>query len=231
MSRKSIILWTIAAVILIPFFAMWIWKEVTTGDEDYVEKKIAENQPGAKDDGKTSKSAAAQTPTMQTPTPPVQQKTPTPPIEEKKPEEPPKEEEKKDETADWKKFRSEKNKYEFKYPKDTTVNGDEDLMALEKEKKIWRIRIYENKKKTDLEIWYNGYFTEKERLNCASGSSSLKIGTYDTKFYDPKTEPNICKTDGHWAISPDKSKVVKVSVGEETVENINKILATFKFDE
>lgn len=136
----------------------------------------------------------------------------------------------KDETADWKTYSNSTDNFEFKYPTDTSVSDSGDFITVSKDNKPWKIRIYNNKKKDNLETWYNNYFDEKERLNCTFSDSGVKVGSYETKYVNPNSGDTACAEDGYYALSSDKTKVVRVKIGKETVENVNKILETFKFD-
>jgi len=140
------------------------------------------------------------------------------------------EEKPKDETADWETFKDEKNNFEFKHPTDLTVISSGDIITLSKEATSWKIRLYANKKNLDLSSWYTAYFSEKERQNCVLSDSSVKVGSYETKYANPNTDPTKCERDGYFATGGDKKIVLKINLDKETVENANKILATFKFD-
>lgn len=139
------------------------------------------------------------------------------------------EEKPKDETANWETFKDEENNFEFKHPVDIRVISNGDVITLSKDAVTWKIRIYENKKNLDLSSWYTAYFSEKERKNCVLSDSSVKVGSYETKYANPNSDPTKCERDGYFATGSDKKTVLKISLDKETVENANKILATFKF--
>ena len=139
------------------------------------------------------------------------------------------EEKPKDETADWETFKDEKNNFEFKHPTDLSVVLSGDIITLSKDAVTWKIRVYENKKNLELSSWYTAYFSEKERKNCVLSDSSVKVGSYETKYANPNSDPTKCERDGYFATSSDKKIVLKISLDKETVENANKILATLKF--
>jgi hypothetical protein len=139
------------------------------------------------------------------------------------------EENPKDEATDWETFKDEENNFEFKHPVDIRVISNGDIITLSKDAVTWKIRIYENKKNLILSSWYTDYFSEKERKNCVLSDSSVKVGSYETKYANPNSDPTKCERDGYFATSSDKKTVLKISLDKETVENANKILATFKF--
>jgi len=134
-----------------------------------------------------------------------------------------------DDTADWKTYADEKNRFEFKYSDSTTVVPNGDLIRVSQSDKTWKFRVYSNKDKTDLQAWYNAEFSEKERTNCTLTDSTLKVGSYETKYVNPNSGATACGKAGYFSLGTDKKNVIRVELGEETVENVNKILATFKF--
>ncbi len=135
-----------------------------------------------------------------------------------------------DETADWKTYRDDKNKFEFKYPTDGQVVPAVDLLRVSQNGKTWKLRAYDNKNKLDLQAWYGSEFSEKERKNCTLSDSTLKVGSYDAKYVNPNSGETACDKSGYFSISSGKEKIVRIEAGDETVDNINKILKTFKFD-
>jgi hypothetical protein len=135
----------------------------------------------------------------------------------------------KDETADWKIYSDSKNKFELKYPETVSVVPSGDLIRVSQNNKTWKFRFFSNKGKADLQVWYDKAFSEKERKNCVFSESILKVGSYETKYVNPNSGETECGKAGYFAISSDKESLVRAEIGEETVENVNKILATFKF--
>jgi hypothetical protein len=139
-------------------------------------------------------------------------------------------EESKDETADWEVYADEKKKFEFKYPPNASVTPSGDLIRISQERKIWKMRLFFNKDKSDLATWYNEEFSDKERKNCTlSESATLKVGSYETKYANPNSGDSECTKAGYFSVSSDKKYVIRLELGSETVENANKILKTFKF--
>ncbi|MFA5961078.1 MAG: hypothetical protein WC848_00125 [Parcubacteria group bacterium] len=136
-----------------------------------------------------------------------------------------------DDMADWKVYEEAENIFEFKYPADAQVVPSGDLIRVSQNDKTWKFRVFDNKDKTDLQAWYNAEFSEKERTNCTMTDSTLKVASYEMKYVNPNSGTIACGKAGYFAISTDKKNVLRVELGEETVENANKILATFKFEE
>jgi hypothetical protein len=139
-------------------------------------------------------------------------------------------EESKDETTDWQTYAEGNNKFEFKYPTDASVTPSGSLIRVSQKEKTWKMRLFSNKDKSDLSTWYTEEFSEKERKNCTlSDSGTLKVGSYETKYVNPNSGDLECTKAGYFSISSDKKSVIRLEIGDETVENVNKILATFKF--
>jgi hypothetical protein len=136
-----------------------------------------------------------------------------------------------DHTADWKVFKAEKNIFEFKYPADAQVSYNDDIVRVTQGGNTWKMKNYANAEKVDLQTWYNAEYSEKERTNCTLGYSTLKVASYEIKYVYSESGALKCGKAGYFAISTDKKNVLRVELGEETAENANKILATFKFEE
>ncbi len=134
-----------------------------------------------------------------------------------------------EETANWKTYIDEKNKFEFKYPDDASVVFNGELIRVSQNNKTWKFRRYANKEKVDLQSWYDEVFSEKERKNCTLTIATLVVGSYETKYANPGSGETACGKSGSFSISANKENVIRVEVGAETVENVNKILKTFKF--
>ncbi|MCX6761352.1 MAG: hypothetical protein NTY33_00685 [Candidatus Moranbacteria bacterium] len=135
-----------------------------------------------------------------------------------------------DETADWKTYADEKNQFEFKYPTDAQVVCGGDLYRVSQNFKTWKFRIFSNKAKADLQTWYNAEFSEKERKNCTlTDSVTLKVGSYETKYANPNSGLTACDKAGYFSTGDSKELVIRAEIGEETIENVTKILKTFKF--
>ncbi len=135
----------------------------------------------------------------------------------------------KDGTEDWKTYIDEKNKFEFKYPSDAQVVYGGGLVRVSQNNKTWKFRAYSDEDKLDLQSWYNKEFSEKERKNCTLTESTLKVGSYETKYVNPNSSQTECEKAGYYSISSTKERVIRVELGDETMDNVNKILKTFIF--
>ena len=137
----------------------------------------------------------------------------------------------KDDTADWKTYKDDKNSFEFKYPSDVSVSTDGDMIKVAQKDAFWRMRLYDDTTGLDLQGWYLDYFSEKERRNCTlSDTSTIKVGTYETKYANPNFGNALCVRDGYFSIDESKKTVVRIFPDKETTDNINKILATVKLN-
>lgn len=136
-----------------------------------------------------------------------------------------------EDTANWKSYQAEKNIFEFKYPPDAQVTFNGDIVRVTQNGNTWKMKNYANAEKVDLQTWYNAEYSEKERTNCTLGDSTLKVASYEIKYVNSESGGLKCGKAGYFAISTDKKNVLRVELGEETVENANKILATFTFTE
>jgi hypothetical protein len=134
-----------------------------------------------------------------------------------------------DETTNWKVYKDEKNKFEFKYPSEATVSSNGDGITISRGDIAWKIRVYKDDKNLDLQSWYIDYFSEKERKNCVLSSSTLKVANYETEYVNPNSGLLVCERDGYFSIDGNRKTVLKINLDKESVENVNKILATFKF--
>ena len=75
------------------------------------------------------------------------------------------------------------------------------------------------------------HFNIDDITKCSFTDGIIKVGAYTSNLVKPSSDSNKCDGDGNYAINTDKSKVVKIELGKETAENVNKILASFKFEE
>jgi hypothetical protein len=195
------------------------WRMFTRGNDEAFEKIKKETVSGlAKQDtvAVASPSVNAPTETLNTKQDLSQAET-SPPAEE--------------ETAGWKTYVDEKNKFEFKYPDGAEVMFNGELIRVSQNNKKWKFRRYANKEKVDLQAWYEKVFSENERKNCTLTTATLTVGSYDTKYVNPNSGETLCEKAGSFSISTNKESVIRVETGDEDIENVNKILKTFKFKE
>jgi len=129
------------------------------------------------------------------------------------------------------KFESSNLKISFEYPKDIAVEEEPSFVTLTKENTSWKIRLYENKNKKDFNSWYLNHFDIKDSTKCTFTDATVKVGSYESKLVKPSSDSNKCKGDGNFAMSSDKARIIKIELGNEVTENVNKILTSFKFVE
>lgn len=130
-----------------------------------------------------------------------------------------------------KKFESSTLNASFDYPKDAVVSEGANLITIAKNSISWKIKFYDNKNKKDFQTWYADHFNIKTATDCSFTDATIKIGSYTSNLVKASSDSVKCDGDGNYAINTDKSKVVKIETGKETADNINKILASFKFEE
>jgi hypothetical protein len=136
-----------------------------------------------------------------------------------------------DNTADWKAYKDTNNNFEFKYPSDASVSSDGNIIKVTQGDVFWRMRFYGDASGLDLQNWYLNYFSDKERRNCTlSDTTTIKVGTYETKYANPNFGNALCLRDGYFSIDESKKNIVRIFPDKETTDNMNKVLATFKFD-
>jgi hypothetical protein len=136
-----------------------------------------------------------------------------------------------EEKSETSKFESTKLKVSFDMPKEASVSESTNLITITNNNVPWSIKFYDNSKKKDFQAWYTDHFNIKDVAKCSFSDGTIKVGTYESKLVKPAAEAGKCNGDGNYATNGDKSKIVKVELGKETVENVNKILTSFKFTE
>lgn len=126
-------------------------------------------------------------------------------------------------------FTSSKFNVSFDYTDNLKITEGDNVIVIARNDVSWKIKFYTNSKKNTLETWYKGHFDEKTNANCSFEGATIKVGSYDSTLVKAGSGDGKCENGGNFAVSTDKSKVVKVDVGDETQENINNVLASFKF--
>jgi len=91
--------------------------------------------------------------------------------------------------------------------------------------------IYENNNKYDLKTWFDNYFDKLANKDCQELVSNISIGVYRSKLFSAPSMEDDCLDGGYYAISNDKSKVIKAMLGQDPGQNFTEILAAFKFTE
>ena len=242
MTRNKSLFLVIIFFLIVIVFSNIFWRMSTQGDNEDFDKikqakeknlvqKSATTSPTSNSANAKANVADTSTPPATPPATPLTNKSPNTEISEEGNDVPidPTSRMSAEETLDWKVYTNEK--FEFKYPLSAQVVLNGDLMRVSQDEKTWKFRIFSNQDKEDLQTWYNTEFSEKDRVNCVFSESTLKVAIYETKYVNPKMGEASCDKAGYFAISSDKKWIIRVELGEETLANVNKILATFKFKE
>lgn len=132
-------------------------------------------------------------------------------------------------TEDINKFESTDLKASFEYPKDVTVSESDNFITVSKGDASWKMRFYDNKNKKEFNEWYLDHYEIKNSANCTFTDAIIKVGSHESKLVKSSSESNRCDGNGNFAISSNKSRIIKIEIGKETAENVNKILTSFKF--
>lgn len=226
--NRSIFLVGIFFLIVI-FFGIVFWRMFSRSDDDNFEKIKKEAKNNLAKNSMTSTGVSAQTASRDSGDSKKEVLSNSTPVADVAQE--PQEKKTEDEKASWEVFLDEKSRFEFRYPAEVKVVPSGDLFRILQEGKTWKFRIYANKNRSDLGSWYAEEFSEKERKNCTLTDSTLKVSSYEMKYANPNSGETKCAKAGHFSISTDKKMVMRIELGEETIENANEILATFKFKE
>lgn len=239
MTRNKSIFLVIVFFVIALIFGNFFWWLFSSGRDDEFEKIKKETELNL-----AKKSATTATPDATAPATPSAQEVaqgapadaqnqapenPQPPSEATEKLIDPTSRKTEEDSEDWQVYADEKGKFEFKYPTDAEVSFNGDLIRVTQKEKTWKLKLYSNNDKLDLQAWYDAEFSAKERLNCTLSDSTLKVASYEIKYVNPNSDLTVCEKAGYYAISTDKKSVIRIQLGEETVENANKILATFKF--
>jgi len=230
MGKKGRLIFGILILVLVPAFAFVIWKETENDGENYLEKELNKKTlPSIF----PAQNAAAQ-PKVQNKIEPQNIPNPAPPENptETKNEETPKKEADpaKNNSEDVNNYKNDNLGISFDYSKEYAVAFDGNkTITISKGNVSWKIRFYDNKNKEDIQVWFGNKFDKGDNLDCSFADPEIKAGAYEGKLVKPVTDAGKCADAGNYAINSDKNKVIKISEGKETKENINKILESFKF--
>jgi hypothetical protein len=125
---------------------------------------------------------------------------------------------------------------ELKYPEAYTVTESGNIINFSKGSVEWKIKIYDNKNKKDVQGWFADYFDTDKNNACTFSDSDIKVTTFESKKNalnsSGTTSDSKCEDVGVFATNPEKTKIVRIiaSKADAEKEMINKILATFKFN-
>jgi hypothetical protein len=127
-------------------------------------------------------------------------------------------------------YKNEKEGISFDYAKEYKIEENNGQIVAKKSDAMWRMKIYDNKDKKEIQGWFDGYFSGKDNEDCVlSDPSALKIGTLATKLSKAGTDSGKCEGVGYYALNSDKTKTVRVRLDKADEAEANKILSTFKF--
>lgn len=240
MGNKGRLIFGILIIVLVPVFAYGIWKEVennsASGLEKGLNKKIAQSALPGQGTMPSNKQAMANPAPANPQNKPMTPESPKVAAAENTAEnntaELPKNEENSADTNN-----KDKNNYEnkdlgisFDYPKDYAValEGNR-IVTISKGDISWKIRLYDNKNKEDIQAWYGNKFNKEDNLDCNFSEPVIKAGTCEGKLVKSGIDKGKCADAGNYSINSDKTKVIRIYENNETSENINKVLEGFKF--
>lgn len=257
MSRNKSLLLVIAFCLLAVFSGSFFWQQFGRSDDDTFDKLKEEAKANL---AKSEAAAAAATKTEAGQIPPVPSAPPSPavagqatnnspsgmepgaetaaptpasdPAIDTTSEKSPITDKKENDTdkADWKTF--EGDGFQFQYPPEAVVSNSGGLIRVTQNGATWKMRKFSDDDKTSLQTWYEAEFSVDERQNCTMAEqSTLKVGTYETKYVSPGTSDLECGKAGYFTVSSDSRYVLRIELGEAAADDANKILGTLKFGE
>jgi hypothetical protein len=215
--------------IVIMLFFIWMWYSFFKNNEPDFKKDFEKNFLPT--NSVASSSAQTNSATSQTPKTTPQVASASPSQNNQSPQLPDSKLETEEKKEENKKFESKNLGFSLEYPEGVVVAEAGDTVTVTKDSLSWKIKIYDNKNKKDFQAWYTDHFNIKDAVKCSFIEGTVKVGSYESKQVKAANENDKCEGDGNFAINADKSKVVKVELGKETTENVNKILTNFKFND
>lgn len=127
-------------------------------------------------------------------------------------------------------YKNEKEGVSFDHTSDYKITESSGQIVATKADVMWRMKVYDNKDKKEIQEWFDAYFSGKDVAGCsASDPATLKIGTLATKLMKAAETDGKCEGVGYYALNSDKTKVVRVRLDKADETEANKILSSFKF--
>lgn len=127
-------------------------------------------------------------------------------------------------------FKDDKLGISLSYPQEYKIEEKNGQVIVSKSGLMWKLKIYDNKDKSELKTWFDGYYASGNNIDCeVNDSSVLKIGSLVTKLIKVSTTGSKCSDSGYYALNSDNSKAIRVILEKGTEDEANKVSSTFKF--
>lgn len=119
----------------------------------------------------------------------------------------------------------------LQYPVNLEVNAKENnLIKIDD----FSLQFISNTEELEFDNWFWKTYSKEGNESCQLKDSELKIGKLNTFFVDKTIDSNIsetkkqCNDAGRYAISGDKKKIIKLSIGGNPAREMAQILATIQ---
>jgi len=126
-------------------------------------------------------------------------------------------------------FTGQNNSFSVSLPEGASASESLDVITISQNGKTWKIKFFSNNNKKSLSDWLIGKYDGAENNGCMVESSTIKIASYETKLLKSGSSSKKCEAGGSYAISSDSARIIKIEKNQETEDNINAILSSFKF--
>lgn len=120
-------------------------------------------------------------------------------------------------------------KISFDYEGDLQTSKGINSLTVSNSGTSWKMKFYDNKKKEDIETWFKNRYKASDNPSCTFAGSDIKAGSLVSKLVKAGTSSDKCEDGGDFFAGSDNSRIMKVEKDKETADNINKVLANFKF--
>ena len=137
----------------------------------------------------------------------------------------------KDDVSKWSQYKDKEDEFTFRYPETVLVEASGESIKISATDEEWKIKKYSNKDGSGLDVWYQNYFSEKERKNCVLSGGDLKVGKYETRLAKGSSSEKDCDKAGYFFFDDSKKVVIRIESEQEVTEQMKEILKTFEFDE